>query len=99
MKLNGVSQTLLLKTIELAKKSKMTQKHGAIMFYQNRVYSSGINNSIRSRMMGKNFPSIHAEMDCISRKSGQDWKCLLPKKTKSKIQYFSCACESFRKFG
>jgi len=96
MKLQGIHQNLLLKAVELAKQSKMIQKHGAVMFHQNHIYSNGINSCNRSRIMGKDFPSVHAEMDCIARKLGQSKNSLLSKKTKSKIQYFSCTCESFR---
>ena len=97
MKLHGINHNLLLKAVDLAKQSKMIQKHGAVLFHQNHIYSNGINSCNRSRIMGKNFPSIHAEMDCIARKLGNSKKCLLPKK--SKIQYISRTCKSFRKIG
>jgi hypothetical protein len=99
MKLQGVHQNLLLKAIELAKQSTMIQKHGAVMFYQNHIYSNGINSCNRSRIMGKDYPSIHAEIDCIARNSGQSKKCILSPKKKSKIQHFGCTCKSFRKIG
>jgi len=99
MKFQGIHQNLLLKVVDLAKQSKMLQKHGAILFHQNHIYSNGINSCNRSRIMGKDFPSIHAEMDCIARKLGQSKKCILSKKTKSKIQYFGCTREPFRRIG
>jgi hypothetical protein len=99
MKLQGIHYNLLLKAVDLAKQSKMIQKHGAVMFHQNHIYSNGINSCNRSRIMGKDFPSIHAEIDCIARKLGQSKKCLLSKKTKSKIQHIGCTCKSFRRIG
>ncbi len=89
-----VRQNVLHKAIELAKKSNMQQKHGAVMFYHNHIYSNGINSSNRSRIMGKNYPSVHAEMDCIARNNGQSNKCILSKK-KSKIQHFGSTNQSF----
>jgi hypothetical protein len=97
MNLCGIRYNLLLKAIDLAKQSHMIQKHGAILFHQNRIYSNGINSSNRSRILGKDYPSVHAEMDCISRKLGSAKKCLLSKKPKDKkpdkIQYIGCACK------
>ena len=63
----SINSNLLGKAMELAKQSRMIQKHGAVLFYQNQIYGNGINSGSRSRLMGRDFPSIHAEMDCISR--------------------------------
>jgi hypothetical protein len=98
MKLQGVHLNLLLKVKDLAKLSKMNPKHGAVMFYQNHIYSTGINSCDRARIMGRDFPSIHAEIDCIARKLGSK-KCLLPKKSKSKIQYIGRAHKQSRRTG
>ncbi len=102
MKLQGIQYNLLLKAIDLAKQSQMVQKHGAIMFHQHHVYSNGINSSNRSRIMGKDFPCVHAEMDCIARRLSSSKKCLLSKKPKGKkpkdkIQYISCAHKQSRR--
>lgn len=57
----------LTRAIELAKTSKMGQKHGAILFSNGQVYSNGINTSNRSRINRMTVPSVHAEMDCLTR--------------------------------
>jgi hypothetical protein len=90
MKLYGLYPNLLSKAIDMAKQSKMTQKHGAVMFHQNHIFSCGINCCNRSRIMGKNYPSIHAEIDCIAHSCGRSKKGILSKKPKGKIQHFSC---------
>jgi len=64
--MNKIDNPLLHKAIDMAKKSTMAFRHGAILFSKKRVYSSGYNRSDRSRLNGMDFPSIHAEMDSIT---------------------------------
>jgi len=61
---NKKHQLFLQKAGEIALKSNMQQKHGAIIVYKNKIIASGFN--YRCDYMNNNF-SIHAEIAAISQ--------------------------------
>jgi len=62
--INKKHQLFLEKAGEIALKSNMQQKHGAIVVYKNKILASGYNE--RCDYMYENF-SIHAEVSAISK--------------------------------
>ena len=62
--INKRHQLFLSKAAEVALKSNMLQKHGAIIVYKNKIISSGYNE--KCDYMNNNY-SIHAEVSAISK--------------------------------
>jgi len=62
--INKKHQLFLQEAAEIASKSNMQQKHGAVIVYKNKIIASGYNEICD--YMNNNF-SIHAEVSAISK--------------------------------
>ena len=62
--INKKHQLFLSKAAEIAQKSNMLQKHGAVIVYKNKIIASGYN--YMCDYMHNNY-SIHAEVSAISQ--------------------------------
>jgi deoxycytidylate deaminase len=62
--INKKHQLFLSKAAELALKSNMLQKHGAVIVYKNKIIATGYNEICN--YMNNNY-SIHAEVSAISK--------------------------------
>jgi deoxycytidylate deaminase len=62
--INKKHQLFLQKAAEIALKSNMQQKHGAVIVYKNKIVATGYNEICN--YMNNNF-SIHAEVSAISK--------------------------------
>lgn len=60
-----IKQSLLNEAIQLAKKSQMGQRHGAILISSGAVFGRGTNSSDRSQYGKIVFPGAHAELNAI----------------------------------
>ena len=62
--INKKHQLFLQKAGEIALKSNMQQKHGAVIVYKNKILATGYN--VRCDYMNENY-SIHAEVSAITK--------------------------------
>ena len=65
--------------VNIALESNMTQKHGAVLFSGNTIYSKGFNSINRTIIGGCTYPAIHAEMNCLMKYTNTKWCLLWPK--------------------